>query len=112
MRGISDREYQEQQWKIWPAAMVERLLLQDGLLLPQLYHLVQHPLRDFPLRRLWYFDDVIMSDNRDRVAVRVEAHAFLRDVVHDDRIERFRGEFFTRVFQCILRFCGKSYDDL
>jgi hypothetical protein len=51
-------------------------------------YLIEHTLSDFPLCGFRNFEDFCVSDNRDRVAVGVEADAFSRDVIYYDRVER------------------------
>jgi hypothetical protein len=82
------------------------------LWIPEPYYLVKNTLRHFPFRGLWHFHEFVLSDNRNRIAVRVKANALARHVVHDDGIERLRGQFLARVLQGVLSFGGKANDQL
>src|ERR1700674_3663648 len=84
----------------------------DTAALPQLHYLVQHAMRDFPLRglgNLYYF---AVRDDRDRVAVGIKTDALARDVIYYNCIERFRRQLLARVFEHVLRLSRKSDDDL
>ena len=54
------------------------------------YYLVEDALGYFPLRGFRDLDDLIVSDNRDSVAVGIEPDAFAGNVVDYDGIEVFR----------------------
>src|ERR1035437_1443083 len=51
---------------------------------PQLYNLVEHPLRNFPLRGLGNLDYFALGDDGDRVAVGIEANTLARNVIDYD----------------------------
>ena len=55
--------------------------------LAQLNDLVENTLGDFPLRGLGNFEDFVAGDDRDGVAVGVEAYAFAGNVVDHNRVE-------------------------
>jgi hypothetical protein len=80
--------------------------------LAQLHHLVEHALRDFPLRGLGDFDNFVMGNDCDCVAVGIEANALARNVIHDNRIERLRGQLLARILKNVLGFGGKTNNDL
>ena len=63
-------------------------VFQRGLRLAELDDLIQDALSDFPFGGFGNVDDFGVGDDSNGVTVSVEAHAFARDVVYDDGIER------------------------
>src|ERR1700751_1528636 len=57
----------------------------------QLDDLIEDALGYVPLGGFGDFDDLVVSNDMDGVAVGVEADAFARNVVHDNRVQRFAG---------------------
>src|ERR1700686_2314640 len=84
----------------------------DTAALPQLHYLVQHAMRDFPLRGLGNLDYFAVRDDRDCVAVGIKTDAFARNVIDDNCVERFRRQLLAGVFEHILRFGRESNNNL
>src|SRR5580704_16500421 len=74
--------------------------------------LIEDALCHFPLGGLGHFDDFVVSNDGDLVAVRIEADAFARDIVDYNGVELLGRELLTGVFEDVLGFCGKADDNL
>ena len=61
-------------------------------LLAKPHNLVENALRHFPLRSLRNFDDLFVADNSNRVAVRVESHTLVGNIIDDNGGEILRHE--------------------
>src|ERR1700674_4683993 len=59
----------------------------DAAAFPQLHYLVEHAVRNFPLRGLGNLDHFAVRNNRDRVAVRIKTNSLARNVIDYDCIE-------------------------
>ena len=77
----------------------------------QLYDLIEDALGYLPLGSFGNFDDFVVGDDGDRVAIGVEADAFAGDVVDDDGVEGFGGQFLAGVFENVFGFGGKADHD-
>src|ERR1700730_9395079 len=80
--------------------------------LPNAHYLIEDTLRDFPLRGFGNINDLIVGNDRHRIALGIEADAFAGYVIDDDCIELFSGELLAGVFEEVFRFRGEAYDDL
>ena len=74
--------------------------------------MVKDALSDFPLGGFGDFNYFVARDDGDGVTVGVETDTFARDVVDHDRVEILGNQLLAGVFEDILGFRGKPYDDL
>ena len=58
-------------------------------MLAQADDLVEDALGDFPFRGFGDFDDLVVGNDGDGVAVGVETYAFAGNVIDDDGVETF-----------------------
>ena len=100
-------------WRYGPRPSSEPQAFTWGLaVLAEADDLVEHALGDFPLGGFGDFDHFVVGDDGDGVAVGIEAHAFARDIVDHDGVERFRDQFLAGIFQDVFGFGGEADDDL
>ena len=81
-------------------------------LLAQPRNLVENSLGYFPLRGFGDFDHIVARNDCYGVAVGVEADAFARDIIDDNRIQIFCEQFLASVFQNVFRLGGEPNNDL
>src|ERR1700733_7277550 len=78
----------------------------------QANHLIEHALRHFPFAGYGHVNYFLMSQDGHGVAIRVETHTFMRDIVHYDGVERFGEQLPAGVLQDIFAFGGETHNDL
>jgi len=75
-------------------------------------YLIENALSHIPFGGFGNFDYFVVGDDSDGIAVGVEAYAFAGNVVDDDSVNGFRGQFLAGVLQDILRFGSEADDEL
>src|SRR5579863_9872797 len=74
--------------------------------------LIENALRHFPFGGLGHFDHFVMTDDRNLIALGIEADALARDIIHHDGIELLGCEFLASIFENVLSFRGEANDNL
>ncbi len=80
--------------------------------LPQPNDLIEDALSHFPFRGLGDFDNLIVGDDGDFVAIGIEADAFAGNVVDHDRVQSLGGELLAGILEDVLGFGGESDHNL